>query len=343
MQLQRHIKDIVTGNFKVCNTRSGTRIVTKEMPDFSAIKKYLDNNNLSYFTFFPKSEKPIKAVICHLPMNSPAQDISDGLMDLGFDIISVEQMSTTRRSPSEETQTKNLPLFLISLPRAAKSQEIYQLTALSHIAIRLEAHRAQKGLMQCHNCQQCGHVWANCRQPPHYLWCGGGHLHKECPEKENAACCNCQLVEREKLHPANYRGCRHVREELQRRKLQRTPKTTSGRVFSSNLTTPCVSFMAALQGSTAQQQRPQACQVPMADPPAGVKSSTPAPGQQQKSGQSVWAPIVNSQPLDSMFRVVTVVQQYMTEFIGAVSEEDKIVAITKIVLNLMQQDGHWSS
>jgi hypothetical protein len=41
-----------------------------------------------------------------------------------------------------------------------------------------------------------------------------------------------------------------------------------------------------------------------------------------------------------MLRVVTVVQQIVTEFSGAVSEEDKIVAITKIVLNLMKQDGH---
>jgi hypothetical protein len=41
-----------------------------------------------------------------------------------------------------------------------------------------------------------------------------------------------------------------------------------------------------------------------------------------------------------MMIVVTVVQQIMTEFSGAVSEEDKIVAITKIVLNLMKQDGH---
>jgi hypothetical protein len=41
-----------------------------------------------------------------------------------------------------------------------------------------------------------------------------------------------------------------------------------------------------------------------------------------------------------MLRVVTVVQQIMTEFNGAVSEEDKIVAITKIVLNLMKHNGH---
>jgi hypothetical protein len=41
-----------------------------------------------------------------------------------------------------------------------------------------------------------------------------------------------------------------------------------------------------------------------------------------------------------MMRVVTAVQQIMTEFNGAVSEEDKIVAIAKIVLNLKKQKDH---
>jgi hypothetical protein len=41
-----------------------------------------------------------------------------------------------------------------------------------------------------------------------------------------------------------------------------------------------------------------------------------------------------------MFRVVTVIQQIMTEFSGAVSEEAKIVTITKIVLDLMNHNGH---
>jgi hypothetical protein len=42
--------------------------------------------------------------------------------------------------------------------------------------------------------------------------------------------------------------------------------------------------------------------------------------------------------------VVTEVQQIMTEFNVAVLEEEaKIVAITKIVLNLMDQNGHYSS
>jgi hypothetical protein len=38
--------------------------------------------------------------------------------------------------------------------------------------------------------------------------------------------------------------------------------------------------------------------------------------------------------------VVTVVQQIITEFDGAVLEEAKILTITKIVSNLMEQNGH---
>jgi hypothetical protein len=44
-----------------------------------------------------------------------------------------------------------------------------------------------------------------------------------------------------------------------------------------------------------------------------------------------------------MLKVTTVVQQIITELSGAVSEKDKIMVITKIVLNLMKPYGSWSS
>jgi hypothetical protein len=50
------------------------------------------------------------------------------------------------------------------------------------------------------------------------------------------------------------------------------------------------------------------------------------------------AQIVNSSPLDNLVRVVTVVQQFMTEYNGAVSNEAKIQAISKIVLTLLEQN-----
>jgi hypothetical protein len=61
------------------------------MADFQSIRSLFDANNLSYYSFFPKFEKTIKAVIRHLPHNTPAEDISDGLVSLGFDVISVKQ------------------------------------------------------------------------------------------------------------------------------------------------------------------------------------------------------------------------------------------------------------
>jgi hypothetical protein len=59
--------------------------------------------------------------------------------------------------------------------------------------------------------------------------------------------------------------------------------------------------------------------------------------EQQKADQSVRAPNVNSLSLNKMLKVeVTVVQQIMTESNGAVLEQ----AITIIVINLMEQNGH---
>jgi hypothetical protein len=65
------------------------------MADFDAVKSHFNNNSLAYNTFFPKSQKPVKAII-HLPTNTPTKDISEGLENLGFD-VSDTQMTTIRR------------------------------------------------------------------------------------------------------------------------------------------------------------------------------------------------------------------------------------------------------
>jgi hypothetical protein len=296
------------------------------MGDYSAVRTHLESTNLNYFTFYPKSQKPIKAVIRHLPISTPAEDISDGLVGLGFDVISVKQMSSTRRSSAEGSTHVNLPLFLITLPRNPKSQEIFKLRGLCHISIKVEAYKAQAGLTQCYNCQKFGHVWANCRQPPRCLWCGGGHLHKECPEKEKIsstpACCNCKLAEGENPHPSNYRGCSHAKDELRKKKAQRAPQPATGRLFSASYATPGVTYAAALQNST--QPQPRQATKPA---PAGVEQPRVPPQAQQRlqnhTGQSAQASNVSSASLDNMFKVATVVQQIMTGLNDAASEEKK--------------------
>jgi hypothetical protein len=99
IQLKTQLNGVVKDNFEFRSTRNGTRIITKTMVDFLAVKSCLQNNNLAYFTVYSKSLKPINAVICHLPLNTPAEDMSDGLVSLDFHVINVKQMTAIRRSP----------------------------------------------------------------------------------------------------------------------------------------------------------------------------------------------------------------------------------------------------
>jgi hypothetical protein len=125
-------------NFEIHSTRNGTRVITRGMADFQSVKFHFDSQNISYYSFFPKAVKTIRAVIRHLPQNTPAEDISDGLTSLGFDVVS-KQITTTCRSPPEESKVTNLPILLVTLPRTAKFQEIFRLPSLCHIATRVEA------------------------------------------------------------------------------------------------------------------------------------------------------------------------------------------------------------
>jgi hypothetical protein len=58
---------------------------------------------------------------------------------------------------------------------------------------------------------------------------------------------------------------------------------------------------------------------------------------QQEPGQPIPAPIVSNENVD-MYKVITVVQPIMKELNDAVSDRDKIFAVTNIVFNLLKQN-----
>jgi hypothetical protein len=104
------------------------------MADNSAMKYYLEKNNIQYFTFSPNPE--------NLPPDTPAEDISNSLEGLGFSVIDVRQLTTNRRAPNGQTHLETLPLYLVTLIRNAKSQEIFKMNNLNHIIIKVESYRA---------------------------------------------------------------------------------------------------------------------------------------------------------------------------------------------------------
>jgi hypothetical protein len=104
------------------------------------------------------------------------------------------------------------------------------------------------------------------------------------------------------------------------RRAQQAPKEPSGRMFFSKFTSPQQSYTATLH-QDRQHQQPQTTQTEQQYLPQK---------EFQKTGLSVQAP--SSSNSDT---VATVVHQIMTELSKAVSEEDRVMVITKLILNLM--------
>jgi hypothetical protein len=58
IQLHRQLKNVVKDDFEFRSTRNGTRVITKGMADFEAVKSHFANNNLSYYSFLRSSTSP---------------------------------------------------------------------------------------------------------------------------------------------------------------------------------------------------------------------------------------------------------------------------------------------
>jgi hypothetical protein len=116
IQLQSDLKDQVKGAYKLQNTWNGTRIISKETIVYSAMKSYLERNNLHYFTFSPNSGGEKKNYNGSNPPLLPdtwVEFISNSLEDSDF-IINVRQRMATWTAPNRQNHVESLLLFLLS-------------------------------------------------------------------------------------------------------------------------------------------------------------------------------------------------------------------------------------
>jgi hypothetical protein len=116
------------------------------------------------------------------------------------------------------------------------------------------------------------------------------------------------LVDEEEPHPSNYQGCRHAKEEMWKRKLQKASKTT---------TTPHHS-KTTLHGGAMQKHTATAAAsaaLSWTDLPRYSRRNEYPPllrhTQQQVPIQSVRAPNANSSSLNDKFKVLTMIFQHI--------------------------------
>jgi hypothetical protein len=97
-----------------------------------------------------------------------------------------------------------------------------------------------------------------------------------------------------------------------------------------------MSFAEALQSKADQTLQSHPSQAAAAATVTVDQPRVQTSSKWQQTGQSALAQIVNSSPLDNMVRVVTIVQQFIAEYNGAVLKEANIQAISKFVLTLLK-------
>jgi hypothetical protein len=133
LSLQKDLKTVVTGEFFFRNTASGTRITTKSMADYKATQNLLSQRGLTYFTFYTKGDKPVKLSlgICRITLLPKTQE-------LGYEVISVKQMTAKRPSQVGGVSLVTPPLFLVTLVRNQKSQEIFKISNLCIITVKVD-------------------------------------------------------------------------------------------------------------------------------------------------------------------------------------------------------------
>jgi hypothetical protein len=116
------MKASMKSTFEYRTTKNGIKVVTKDIVDYSTILRLLDPRKISYYTFHPKSLKAVKAVIRQLPGDTPAEDVSNEIVALGYSVITVWQMFANRPQPQGGHQTFNIQLFLVTLTRSERAE-----------------------------------------------------------------------------------------------------------------------------------------------------------------------------------------------------------------------------
>ncbi|GFU78952.1 nucleic-acid-binding protein from transposon X-element [Trichonephila clavipes] len=222
------------------------KLYTDTLPQHDALNKLLEDLKYPFYTFTPKHERPIKVVIKGLPRSTKTAEIHSDLLDLGFTLNKVTQLTGNI--------TKQLLLvFIISLPRNTFNENIFHLKTLGYLSITVEGFES-RGIIQCFQCNQFNHTAEHCHLTPKCLKCGEKHQTRDCQIKklDTPFCINCQAYG----HMANYSKCSLFP------KPRKGTNVKSNLNISNNFIRPNISYAQATQQTsnfnTTQQMAPPA-------------------------------------------------------------------------------------
>ncbi|GFX69702.1 RNA-directed DNA polymerase from mobile element jockey [Trichonephila clavipes] len=159
---------------------------------YHELNRILELRKYEFYSITPKSERPIKVLIKGLPKDSKTLDIYNDLLDLGFTVDRVSQLTG-------RITNQLLPVFMVTLPRKINNANIIKVNKLSYLTVTVEGYDSN----QCYQCQKFNYTASNCHIKPKCLKCGEAHQTADCQIKkvDTMYGVNCDG------HMANYSKC----------------------------------------------------------------------------------------------------------------------------------------
>ena len=188
--------------FTVKKTNDTLTVIADNLQTHDDIKKYFSTNKVEFYTFTPRSQKPINLVLKGIVGNYNADDILNEFKSLNIKDVEIKKISQIKFS----NKTSDLN-FLVQLSPSSIISEIKKINRIKCQKITWEHLRKSK-VYQCKNCQLVGHTSSNCNLPYRCVKCENNHKPGDCSitervDKTELYCVNCK----EKGHPANFKGC----------------------------------------------------------------------------------------------------------------------------------------
>lgn len=215
----------------------GIKITPTKTEDYRNIIRFLDEQHLPYHTYKLPEEKELHVVLRGIPTTFTIDEIKEDLQQLGFHPTNIFRMTM-------QPNRRPIPLVLVLIPKTETN--IFQLTHLLHLSIKVESLKNKTRINQCRNCQKHGHGQSTCKALPKCLKCAGDHHTSTCTKSKEtpAKCANCGGD-----HPANYSRCPQHPTMIQQRK---TPPNT----FTSQFTSQNISYAQITKTTPAIQTNP---------------------------------------------------------------------------------------
>lgn len=233
--IKHDLKEINITNFtgKIFGDEIKIKLTSTE--DFRKTKKHLDEKQIEHHTFQLQSDKPLRVVLKNIPKETSEEEIDNALTHEGFTISKVKQMHRFH-----DGARKPLPSFIVTMPKNDKNKEIFDLTYLLQLKIKVESYRGRNRVTQCFRCQGFNHVQSSCGYKPKCLKCAEDHLTYLCQKDKETPpkCTNCNGP-----HPANAIICPNF-PKLEVKTNYHT-NTTNPNLYQSR-TRPDMSYASAL-------------------------------------------------------------------------------------------------